>query len=461
MNTYDVIVTGGGISGFAAAVAAARSNVKTLLVEQYGFLGGMLTAAGVGPMMSFHAGNVQVVKGITHELIENLTVQGMSPGHIPDTTGYTATVTPFDAEGMKHTMEQMLIESGCDILYHARLLDVTVKENALKHISFHTKNGIVQVQAKLFIDATGDADLAHLCGVPCQLGRLEDNACQPMTMNMKMANVDIEKIKAYIHNSPDEFPRLQKNLHLVDTVPRLSVGGFVRTFAQGKQSGEIDFGRSDILFFETNNPNEVIVNTTRVSDESSTDPWSFSKAEIEGRRQCRLLAQFLTKRIPGFEHAVLLHTGPVQIGVRSSRQIQGRYTLTAHDLLQGTIFPDAIAFGGYPIDIHPPKGGFSDKTIEVFKKHSEQKENHIYSIPYRSLINDTVENLITVGRCISCTFEAQGAIRVTPIAGAIGHGGGAAAAIAVKEDIKASEVNTKTLQALLERQNAYINKNQS
>ena len=110
MNEFDIIVVGGGISGTIAAIAASREGVKPLIVEKYGFLGGMLTAAGVGPMMTFHAGHKQVVRGITAELVDRLVAKGKSPGHIADTTGYTYTVTPFDAEAMKHELEIMLLE---------------------------------------------------------------------------------------------------------------------------------------------------------------------------------------------------------------------------------------------------------------------------------------------------------------------------------------------------------------
>lgn len=447
MKNYDVIIVGGGISGTMAAVGAARSGVKTLILEQNGFLGGMLTSAGVGPMMTFHAGEKQIVWGITGELINRLQVKGKSPGHIFDTTGYTYTVTPFDYEGMKVELESMLKEAGGDILYHTMLAGVKVEDGNIKSITICNKGGLTELKAKVFIDATGDADLSALCGVEYTKGRETDGACQPMTMKMRMYNVDIAKVKDYIRNNPEEFPGIKGETSIVDKSPRLSMGGFVNIFKRAMESGEITFKRDGILMFEGNTPGEVIINTTRLLGYDSTNPWSLSDAEIEGRRQTQELEKLLKKSVPGFENSYLAFTGPF-IGVRSSRQIKGVHTLTAQDILDCRKFEDVIAHGGYPIDIHSPDG--------QGMKHMFLKWGEIYSIPYRCLVNDKINNMITVGRCISATFEAQAAIRVTPIAGAIGHAGGVGAAIAVKENAGTSNVNVKTLQKVLLDQDAYL-----
>ena len=124
MNTnleYDVVVAGGGVAGVMAAVASARHGARTLLVEETGILGGSLTTCGTGPMMTFHAGDKQVIKGYGEELISRLKEKNLSPGHTVDSTGYTYTVTPFDAEGMKRELELMLLESGAEVLFHAKI----------------------------------------------------------------------------------------------------------------------------------------------------------------------------------------------------------------------------------------------------------------------------------------------------------------------------------------------------
>ncbi len=446
---YDVIVVGGGISGVMAAITAARNGARTLVMEQYGFLGGMLTAAGVGPMMTFHVEDRQVVKGTTGELIERMMKKGKSPGHVFDSIGYTYTVTPFDAEAMKHELELMLLESGAVVLYHTMLSDVKVKEGVITGITVTNKAGISEMNAKVFIDATGDGDLSAWSGVEFTKGRLSDGAAQPMTMNMKMNNVDTEAIKDYVKENPDEFPYLKGKTWMVDKASKLSISGFARTAEKGLKDKSLRFDNEGLLFFETNNPGEVIINTTRIRGLDATNPWDLTRAEIEGRRQVRNLEQFFREHVRGFENAVLLGSGPA-IGVRGSRQIKGIYTLTLEDLNSSKKFPDVIAHAGYPIDVHSPDGK------EVIREEDNIAWGSMYSVPYRCLVNHRITNLVTVGRCISATFEAQGAIRTTPIAGAIGQAGGAGAYLASKFGQKASEVDISKVQEILMSEGAYL-----
>lgn len=445
---YDIIVVGGGISGCTAAISAARLGMKVLLIERYGFLGGTLTANGTGPMMTFHAGDKQVIKGITGEIIDRLLKKGKSPGHIFDTTCYTYTVTPFDAEALKTELESMLMEAGGEILYHSFLCDVKMQDNEIKYITVAGKNGTRKIYSKIFIDATGDADISRFCGLKVHIGRKADGKCQPLTLNMKLYNVDTEKIKQYIKNNPDDFPRM--DVSKIGNAPRISVGGYNNTFALAIASSEITFDREFLLFFETNNPGEVIVNTTRISNINPLEPEELTKAEIEGRRQCEEVFRFLKNKISGFENAKIAYTGP-SVGVRGSAQIEGLYTITETDIVTCKDFDDTIAHGAYPIDIHPPEGA-DDSMFDVQKL----QDGNFYNIPYRCLIGKT-SNLITVGRCISATFEAQAAIRVSPIAGAIGHAGGVAAAISVTDGTSVYETDLSKIRHALKYQNAFLN----
>lgn len=445
--TCDVLIVGGGISGSTAAISAARAGSDVLLVERYGYLGGTLTSNGTGPMMTFHAGDRQVVKGITGELIERLCKKSKSPGHLFDTTCYTYTVTPFDAEAMKRELETMLLEAGGRILYHSFVCGVEMNDDSIKEITVCGKDGIKKISAKVFIDASGDADISRFAGLKTHLGRKEDGLCQPVTLNMKLYNVDIEKAREYIRNNPEDFPRM--DVTKLDKASRLSVGGYNNTFAHAIKTGEITFDREFLLYFETNNEGEVIVNTTRISGINPIKPEELTKAEIEGRRQCEEVFEFLKKRIPGFENARIAFTGP-SIGVRGSAQIEGKYTITEMDIVSCKTFEDTIAHGAYPIDIHPPEGA-DDDMFNVVKLEN----GAYYSIPYRALIGD-IKNLITVGRCISATFEAQAAIRVSPIAGAIGHAGGAAGAVAVKDSVDVQNVDIQEVVKLLLDQGAFI-----
>lgn len=447
MKDYDVIIAGGGISGSMAGIAAARMGVKVLIIESLGFMGGALTAAGVGPMMTFHAGEKQVIKGITDELIERLKKRGKSPGHIQDSSNYTYTITPFDAEAMKYEIETMLVESGGEILYHTMLAGVNLGDRNIKSIKICNKLGLSEISAKVFIDATGDADLATWSGMKFTKGREKDGASQPLTLMMKIRDVNLEKVKDYIKKNPDNFTRIHKDISVIDKVSRLAIIGFVKEFDEAKKKGEISIKREDVLFFETNNLGEIIVNTTRILGCDSIDPLSLSKAEIEGRKQCKELELFFKKYIPGFENSVVFSTGPI-IGVRSSRQIIGLYTLTVKDLLEQRKFKDVIAHSGYPIDIHSPDGeGTTHKSLNW---------GEYYGIPYSTLVASEIDNLIVVGRSISATFEAQGAIRTTPTVGAVGQAGGVAAALAVKDNKNVKNIDIDKLQKELLKQGAYL-----
>lgn len=447
MRHYEVIVSGGGVSGAIAAIAAARAGARTLIIEANGFLGGTLTAAGVGPMMTFHAGKKQAIQGITDELIQRLRRMGKSPGHIEDATNYTYSVTPFDAEAMKHELETMLMEAGGDILYHTMLASVDTGGSRITSLTLCNKAGLTEITGDVFIDATGDGDVAAWAGVEFAKGRESDGMSQPMTLKMKMRNVDTTAIRDYIRKHPEEFTRMNQDLSVMDTAERLSVIGFETQFREAKARGEVTIKREDVLFFETNNPGEVIMNTTRILGCDSTDPWSLSLAEIEGRRQCRELELFLRKYVPGFEEAIVVSTGP-SIGVRGSRQIKGQYTLTGEDILTMKKFDDVIAHSGYPIDIHSPDG---EGTT-----HGRLEWGGMYGIPYRCLVTEQFDNLIVVGRCLSATFEAQAAVRTTPTVGAIGQAGGTAAALAVKSGKAVKDVDIAELQRKLRAEGAYL-----
>ena len=201
------------------------------------------------------------------------------------------------------------------------------------------------------------------------------------------------------------------------------------------------------MFFETNNRGEVILNMTRVLGKDATDPYQLSQAEVEGRKQANQAYKFLKKYVPGFENSVFVSTG-VQIGVRESRRIQGKYVLTAEDLLGSVNFDDSIAKGGYPIDIHNHSG---NDTNSIHLKPGQS-----YRIPYRSLLPNEIANLIVAGRCISATHEAGAAIRVTPIAMAIGQAARTAAALSVSDKTKPTKLSVDNLRETLIKQEAVV-----
>lgn len=435
---WDVVVLGGGVSGCMAAFAAAKGGASTLLIEKYGFLGGSLTNAGVGPMMTFHAGKRQVVTGLPQEMVDRLCAKNASTGHIEDTTGYASSVTPFDAEEMKLTLDEMARDYGVDLLFHAILTDVEKADGIIKAIFVQTRGGKIRIEGRVFVDATGDAALAFEAKADVRQGRDADGLCQPMTANMKVSGVDIERLKAEIRANPDNFN--VRDLGSLDRSARVSMEGFYKEFTKAKSEGLLSTSRENVLLFESANPGEVIVNTTRVIKLNPVDPWDLSLAECEGRKQAAELIKFFKSSCAGFENAVLISTG-VQIGVRESRRVMGEYILTAEDLLSSKHFEDTVALGGYPIDIHNPTGEKTETT--------HLKPGQFYYIPYRSLIAKGFDNLLVAGRCISATHEAGAAIRVTPIAMAIGQAAGAAAALSAKAEVACRNLEYNALRESL------------
>ncbi|CAM3416056.1 FAD-dependent oxidoreductase [Marinicrinis lubricantis] len=434
-QTYDVAVLGGGPAGIAAAISAARSGAKTILVERYGFLGGMSTLALVYPWMTFHtATGQQVIRGIAQEIVDRLQQVNASPGHLRDTVGFVHTLTPYDPERYKLLAFEMLEEAGVELLLHSVLTDARMEKGWIQAVTVRSRSSPLTIRAKAFVDATGDGELAYLAGAPWEFGN-ERSKVQPMTMKFRMKGVQLEAVKRYMQQHPQEF--YEKSLiDQLDELPLTGVSGF---FSLWKQA-DLPLPRDGVLFFTGPGPDEVLVNVSRVSGLDPLKAEDLSKAEIEGRKQVFMLESFFRQWIPGFEHAYVSQVG-TQIGIRETRRIIGEYVLNGEDVLSGARFPDCIARSGYPIDIHNPEGkGITANFI---------REGGAYDIPYRSIVPKDVDNLLLAGRCISTTHEAQATTRLTPSCMAIGEAAGAAAAITAQNHTAARDINIQQLQQRL------------
>lgn len=444
--SFDVIVAGGGPSGILAAIASARNGAKTLLVEKYGFLGGMATNALVGPIQSFHATpELQAVNGIAEEVIQRLKEIGGTPGHVRDMIGFVPTITPVDVEKLKYVYQEMILESGVHLQLHTTVIDVEKDDSTITALKLHNKSGVLTVRGSVFIDCTGDGDVISLAKIPFEKGRKKDGLAQPMSMMFRVGGVDLEKVRYYMETNPDEFV-LDEDW---DSMPFIAVSGFFKHIEQAKENGDFTIERDRVLFFELPTKGEVSINMTRVIRYDATNGEALSNAEVIGRRQVMEVVDFLVKYIPGFESAVLITCG-TQIGVRESRRLIGEYILTGEDVVSGRKFPDVIALGTYPIDIHSPDGD----ELNVIK----MQPGTIYHIPYRTITNKMVPNLLVAGRCISATHEALASARVTPTAMSIGQVAGTAAALASKQNLHPNELEVKELQRVLRDQGCYLSK---
>jgi hypothetical protein len=444
----DVVVCGGGPAGINAALAAGRTGAKTVLIERYGFLGGMSTAALVYPWMTFHTtGGKQVIAGIAQEIIDRLMAEHASPGHVRDTVGFVRTITPYDPEVYKVLIVDMLREAGVKVLLHSLMDEAVVEADRIVAVRLATKSGKYEVTAKQFVDATGDADLAYLSGAPCLQGRDGDSLTQPMTMKFRMRGVDLAKVKRYMIDHPDEFYKKTP----FDELEQLPLSGVLGYFKHW-QEAELPINRDQVLFFTGPGPDEVLVNTTRVQGLDSTKLEDLTEGEIQGRKQVRMVADFMTRNLPGFENASISSVG-AQIGVRESRRINGQYTLQVDDVVSGRTFDDCIARSGYPIDIHDPSG----KGVQA----AWVQGDGAYDIPYRCLIPKGIVNLLTAGRCISTSHEALATTRLTPSCMATGQAAGTAAGMASAQGISPAELSVAQLQERLIRDGALLSSEQS
>jgi len=438
MPEFDVLVVGGGNAGCAAALAAARSGARTLLVERYGFLGGTATAAMVGPWMTFHSGSRRIVGGIAEEIVERLVAMGGSPGHLHDSSDYVPTITPFDPELHKALLFELMRESGVRLLLHALVVDALCgKHGKVRGARFATVGGRRDVRATVTIDATADAFVAAGAGCALQSGDAHGRV-QPASLMFRLSHVDLPALAAYVRAHPDE---MRTSLPPAERTPATitAVAGLHELWSAAQAAG-IDIPRELVSFFVTPYPDEVTVNMTRVVDIDPLDADDLTRAEIEARAQAMRLVAFFRERVPGFANARIAATG-TQIGIRESRRIVGAYTLTADDILSRRTFDDAVARSAYPIDIHNPSG--SGTTTHRLPPGTA------YEIPYRCLVPQSVDGLLVAGRCISTTHEALASTRLTPTVMTLGQAAGTAAALAAAERIRPRAVDAQLLRARL------------
>lgn len=418
MQTYDLVVVGGGLTGVAAAVAAARQGLDVLLCEQSGFLGGALGNCLINPFMNNGTNlvvdgekkRVELSQGIFAEIRQELIRLGAQQGNM------------FHEEYMKIVLDRMAIQAGVHVLLHVTLCDVEKEGETLRSVTVVGKSGKIRLGARYFIDCTGDADLAVMAGCPTRLGRDSDHLCQPMTLCFRVANVDMEKFRANRDKITPLYQKLQKE-------------------------GKIRNPREDVLMFFHPVKNVVHFNTTRVIKLNPVDPFDLTKAEMEAREQMLEMFEMLKNNIPGFENADITMSGP-QIGVRESRMIIGEHVLTVEELKACTRFPDAIAAGNYDVDIHSPDGAGTS--------HYYFKEGEYYTIPYRSLLPKEAGNLLVAGRCISSTHEAQASYRIMPIVTTLGEAAGVAASVACKAGVNVKEADVGRIQQVLRENGAFL-----
>lgn len=457
----DVLVAGGGSAGWYAAVAAARNGAKTLLIERHGTLGGTVTNAMVQPFMNFHNPlGEAVVGGVWQEMIDKMTFLNGSVGPIragrgKAPWGKNPTLTPFEPEVLRFVAQELVLESGAQLLLHTMIVDALMDGDKLRGVVIENKSGRQVVLAKCVVDATGDADVAAFAGAPFMFGREEDHLTMPMSLYIKMGNVDYKAMGDYVLANKEEFrwwsfPEVDPSFPEEMEKAPVSCSGFLSLVRAGRESGALLLGRETINILPCPRKGEVVLNCTRIGHLDPTSGADLTKAEIEARRQAMSVISWAPGNLPGFKNANLIAIAP-SIGVRESRRIIGEYVLQLDDVLKGRQFDDAIARSAYNVDIHNPH---NDKSTWY-------EIEDAYDIPYRCLLPKKIENLLVAGRCISTSHEASGSARMTPHVAATGEAAGTAAALAAKQGVVARALDVNALRRQLVSQNANLGSNQS
>jgi ribulose 1,5-bisphosphate synthetase/thiazole synthase len=400
-SEVDVLVCGGGFAGVAAAVCAARMGVKVLLVERYGFLGGLVTGGLV-------ITTPPLDNGINREIGARLRAKGVyAPLQKPGAEMIALKMHAIDPEVVKYELVQMLGEQQVQLLLHTLIVGSIVEEGTVKGVLIENKAGRQAIRAKMVVDCSGDADVAAFARAPFRVVK------KPITMMFNMAGVDVDKVLSRVGNWSN-----LKNV-VTDAVQRGALAFDLGT--------TLEWGTPGVHAECLIHPGEINVWSGNLRGVDALDPNQLTTAELVTREHVMRLVAFLRKDVPGFEQSWITLTSPI-LGVRATRQIVGGISPTMQEV-RNTRFADTVA------------KPYAEDTIRL---------------PYGTLLPQGVDNLLVAGRCISADEEAMGQLRLIPVCSATGEAAGTAAALAFKAGIPPAKLDVGQLQVTLAKQGANL-----
>lgn len=423
VDEFDVIVAGGGASGLIAAVSASRAGARTLLLERANCMGGTGTTSMVAQWIGFFNRDRQVVGGIADELARLVVTLGGSEGFkrylMAEASAHPIPLVhfAFNPETVKIACDQLALAAGVSVRLHSRVVAPILEQGRVSGVVVEDAAGRSAIRARMVVDATGDASVAQAAGVELAHPEVQSKRdAQPCTLMFRLSNVDVAAFRA--------IPREHKRALAL------------RGIAEKKIYWE------SLSFCSTPGNTDAICLMSRVSGFDTTDPQDLTNAEMEGRRQIGTIVEFLKAHVAGFDQAILAGIA-AHIGVRETRRIVGRYTLTEDDILGHTRFPDSIALGAGPLDIHETGG-------TGIRLHVPEQP---FEIPMRCLIPARGKGLLVTGRAISATRSANGGARHMATAMALGEAAGVLAALSVASP---HEVGADEVRAMLRDSGAYV-----
>jgi hypothetical protein len=429
---FDVVVVGGGPAGLMAAAAAARAGRSTILLERYGFLGGAGTMGGLSTFCGLHAKvhgeHRQVIHGLADELLERLAkLDGLNGAHLTINDGILAQA--FDISAYKLAADELVTSAGARLLFHATAVGVVMADDAtIDAVLVESKSGRAAVRGRVFVDASGDADLAAWAGVP------------------------FEKAPQLL------YPSLMFRINGVDAAAAGEApwGTVDRLMNEAEAAGTHRFPRKKPIVRPQRNPLEWRANLTQLSNPDGsavdgTDVDQLTRGELQGRRQVFEAFDFIKHRTPGFGDSYIVDIAP-QIGIRETRRVFGEYRLTEDDVLDCADFPDAIGVNGWPVEAHVAG------TVEFRWQRRPRGYNQL---PYRMVLPERVENLFVAGRCASMTQGGQSSARVTGPCFAMGEAVGVAADLAIGGGLAIRDVPVAELQRRLESGGVFLGREEA
>lgn len=411
INT-DVLVVGSGPAGFSAAYTAAKNGANVVLVEQCGDVGGISTTG----LMSHWTGSC--ASPIYHEILKRSAERNEGD--------FKNKITPaIDPEKLKTLYLEMLDDAGVKIMLYTFACDAIMDGNSIKGVSVVNKSGFTDIYADVVIDASGDGDIAYKSGAEYFKGREADGKMQPVTIMFKVGGVDYERAV---------FPCSFESLVETDKGELQALAKQILTHPAGH-----------VLLYQTTLPGVVTCNMTNCIEIDGTNADDLTKATIICRKQMSEIVKFLREFAPGYENCFAISSASL-IGVRETRHFKGEYILTGEDILAAKVFDDYVVKDAYfNFDVHNITGSGLDKT----GAQNEFKQKNGYTIPYRCLLPEKIENLLLSGRNISGTHMAHSNFRAMPICAGIGEAAGAAAAIAVQKNITVRKVSAEEIRKVI------------